>query len=202
MRNEILTIGLMLGLGSAHGHAQGTVNFVNSSATAVTNALTGARLTAGTTFLVGLYYMPDQAVAPTVEEMMANAIPLGATTIIQPAAGLFWGGTRVTPSTTPPLDYAWFQVRIWEAAFGTTFEQALNNFHSAGSQLPLFGASNIMRGQTGGFPDTGPGFPPPALNSYGLEPFQVGSIQAIPEPTSLGMACLGLGALFLFRRRS
>jgi hypothetical protein len=70
---------------------------------------------------------------PTREEMEANGIQLGASGIIQPAAGLYAAGTRTFPSSTS--SFAWLQVRAWESAFGTSYEQARDNPMLMGGRL-------------------------------------------------------------------
>src|SRR5678815_2035594 len=142
MKKPSLILILALGLIGSHGHGQGTVTFGNNSSTAMTNWLTMQRVVAGTTIRVTLYYMPDQPVAPTREEMEAMGVPLGANGVVQPAAGLFAAGTRTTPATTTPGGFAWFQVRAWEFAFGTSYEAVRDNFQPQGGRLGDLGTSN------------------------------------------------------------
>ena len=196
MNKAILRILLVSGLASFQAHAQGTVTFGNNSATALTNCMTLQRVVAGTTFLVGLYYLPDGP-EPTREEMELLGIRLGANAAIQPAAGLYAAGTRTTPATTPGGGFAWFQVRAWESAFGTTYDQAKNAGQING-HFSLLGTSNIIRVKTG---DPVNNIPPGALTAFGLQSFLVAQLECIPEPTSIAIAALGLGALLLFRRR-
>jgi hypothetical protein len=196
MKTSLLGITLIWGLVAPQARAQGTVTFGNNSATAITNCLTLQRVVAGTTFLLGLYYLPDGP-EPTREEMELLGIRLGANAAIQPAAGLYAAGTRTTPATTPGGGFAWFQVRGWESAFGTTYDQA-KNAGPINGRYSLLGTSNIIRVKTG---DPVNNIPPGALTAFGLQSFFMLQLECIPEPASFAIAALGLGALLLFRRR-
>jgi hypothetical protein len=175
--------------------AQGTVNFGNNNSTAITNTLTMMRVIAGTTFHVGLYYMPDQPVAPTTLDMDLRGFQIGAFGIIQPGPGLFAAGTRTTPATTPGGAFAWFQVRAWDSAFGSTYETAADNDSVIQGRVVRVGTSNIIRVKTG---DPLNNITPGALTAYGLQPFVV---EFIPEPGALALAALGLGMVLVLRRR-
>jgi hypothetical protein len=194
MRKMILTLAVMIGLPAIHAHAQGTVNFGNNSSTAITNPFTMMRVVAGTTFQVSLYYLPDGP-EPTTEAMLSQAIRIGANAPIAPAAGLYAGGTRTTPPTTPGAGFAWFQVRIWEAAFGSSYEAVVANCVPQNGRFGLAGTSNIIRVKTG---DPVNNIPPGSL--IGLQPFIIAEA-CVPEPSSIALAALGLGTLVLLRRR-
>ena len=43
-----------------------------------------------------------------------------------PRVLLRWNA-RGPPATTMPAGIAWFQVKVWEVAFGTSYEQAVSN---------------------------------------------------------------------------
>jgi hypothetical protein len=198
MKRVLLLLILVLGLAAQRGQAQGTVTFGNNSSSALTNGFTMQRLIAGTIFRVALYYMPDGP-EPTREQMLLLGVQIGASAPIAPAAGLYAAGTRTTPVTTPGAGFAWFQVRAWETAFGTSYEQALLNTMPQNGRLAATGRSNIIRVKTG---DPVNNIAPGALTAFGLQTFCVGSFECVPEPTSFAMAALGLGALILLRRKS
>src|SRR5687767_2104103 len=84
-------------------HAQGTINFQNSSAQAIRHYQTATNTTPGLV-LVGLYY----GVAGTSTE---GGLAWIATTNTTLSAGRFFGGTVTTPATTAPGAAAVFQVR-------------------------------------------------------------------------------------------
>jgi len=173
--------------------AQGTVNFANIGGGGVTNSLTGARAATGSTFVVQLYYLPDAGTPPATD---AAFMPLGAMTAFGPTPGLFSGGIRTAP-VTPPGAFAYFQVRSWETAFGTSFEEASAK-GAIGGRLALVGKSNIIRVDT-----SDPTLIPPEnaanLVAAGLQGFVL--VPVVPEPSVIGLGLLGAGALLMLRRR-
>lgn len=194
MKKTNLIVALALGLVSAQVYGQGTVTFGNNSASAITNAFTMQRVIAGTTFRVALYYLPDGP-EPSRDEMLLTGLSVGANAPIAPAAGLYAAGTRTTPVTTPGAGFAWFQVRCWETAFGTSYEAAVANAVPQNGRLAIAGTSNIIRVKTG---DPVNNIAPGALTAFGLQTFLV---TQVPEPTTIGLAAMGIGALLLLRRK-
>src|SRR5262249_17520801 len=95
--------------------AQGKVTFSNIGGAGVTNPLTGSPVARGTVFRAQLYYAPDG------ETNLMQFIPIGPSVGFF-TDGFFQGGTRTTPTTTAPGDFALFQARCWETAFGGSFE--------------------------------------------------------------------------------
>ena len=155
--------------------------FANSRSSGVTNFFTGEAVPVGSTFLAGLYYALDGI----LDENAFFQIGLPASFSFP---GLFNGGLTSTPSSTPPCGYAMFQVRVWESAFGLTFEEAITAPPQDG-RLALTGKSNLIRVHTECYV---PPFPPvPPIFEFGLEPIQV-----VPEPTALRLILLGLAALW------
>lgn len=174
-------------------YGQGTVLFQNAGASAVTNSLTSARVIAGTTFLVGIYFLPDSATPPTSADFNnATALFHGGFA----GAGIYSLGT-VTAPTTPSGGFGYFQVRAWESAFGSTYAEAFANSTPIGGRLALVGTSNILRIDTGD-PTTTPAGTPAALTASGIQGFFV---SPVPEPSVIGLGMLGIGALLLLRRR-
>jgi len=172
--------------------AQGTVNFANNNTAAlVTNSLTGARSVVGSTFVAQLYYYwPDLGAGVLPED--GQMIPLGAVASFGPVPGLYSGGTRTAP-VTPPGSFAYFQVRAWETAFGTSYEEALAH-QATGGRFALTGKSNIIRVDT-----SDPSLPPTSL--LGVGGLSGITLTIIPEPSVVGLGLLGAGALLLLRRR-
>ena len=175
--------------------AQGTVNFGNNLATAVSNWVTNAKLPAGNTFTAQLWYAPDIGSIPTPDEMQ----PLGATTGIRPIAGLITGGTRTTPNSTAPGGFAWFQIRIWETAYGLTWFEAITK--TLNGRLAIAGASNIIKVKTGDPAAIPPGLPG-SLTAAGLSFLCFGDpFLCIPEPSVISFCLLGMATCFALRRR-
>jgi hypothetical protein len=172
--------------------AQGTVNFQNASTSLATNGLSLTALPVGTAFRFALYFLPDQATTPTSADFDLNGVALGASAGVSPVAGRFSGGTRTAP--IPGSTAAWFQVRAWETAFGDTYETALHNTQASGGRLALIGTSNIMRVTTGN-PLGTPVVPAASLSLQGFV------LMPVPEPSTIGLGLLGLGALLALRRR-
>ena len=135
----------------------------------VSNAVTSARVPAGTDFKVALYSIPDRGHEPNYSEFDTDP----DRQILGPSVGfltpgLFSGGTRTNTAIAPGSD-AWFQVRCWETAFGSTFEEAVVSPARHGV-LPLLGGSIPIKVRTGdptAFPPTAPG----SLTAAGLRSF-------------------------------
>ena len=104
-------------------HAQGEVAFINIGAP-ITHLVTMMPVS-GTAFQASLYYLPDTGAMPTTADFDAAGIILLPDTTSFLPTGVFAAGTRITPNTTTPGGIAWFQVRAWEVAFGTSYEQAI-----------------------------------------------------------------------------
>jgi MYXO-CTERM domain-containing protein len=178
-------------------YGQGTVTFANGPTAQVTNQLTGARVPQGTAFRVALYYLPDSATAPTTADFDVNGIMLGANSGFNvPGGGQWNAGTRTAP-TSPAGGAGWFQVRAWEFAFGDTYQAALANPVPQGGRLALVGTSNIIKVNLGNPTTTPPGTAGSLVGS-GMQGFFVAPV---PEPTTIGLGLLGLGALLALRRR-
>lgn len=177
------------------GYSQGTVASANTASTLVTNVLTGVAAIAGTTFRVAIYYLPDQAAAPTTADFDARGLMLSPAVNMGPVAGRYSTGTRSTPSSTAGGGGAWFQIRSWETAFGADYAAAVNNPNAVGGRLALVGTSSIIRVATGD-PSATPAGTPGALSVPGFV------LVPVPEPSVIALGVLGIGALLMLRRRS
>jgi len=201
MKKTLLLLGLIM-LPVAL-FAQGTVQFNNSASTQLTTNSTSSPppghapdrvgLTTGAgQYTIGLYIAPQGTTDPLAFSLM------GPTTLSQ--SGLGNGRFNGNPL---PNNFAIsnntgqtiaFQVRAWSTFAGATYEAALGRTDLLTRYL---GASTI--GEV--TPATGL-TPTPAL--FGTAPGQVLGFQltpVIPEPSSIALGLLGLGAIALFRRR-
>jgi hypothetical protein len=179
-----LIVTLALGMACVSAFAQGTLIFGNANAqvnapiweTAIT---TGTKLS-GTAWIAQLWYGPAGA---TEGSLIAH--PTTATFSTTAAqAGYFFGGAR-TIDTIAGGAAAVVQVRVWNAAAGSTWAAA------QASPLGITGASGLFSINLTVPPTT------PA-NLVGLTSF---AVVPVPEPSSFALAGLGAAALLIFRRR-
>lgn len=165
--------------------AQGTVNF-NNSPGAVGG--TGAPVfdVDGTTRLEGTAYWAQLFAGPDGSSLAAYGDPLNFRT---GAGAGFFNTTGVDTSraigTVAPGAVATIEVRAWEAAGGTSYDQALAGGFKTGASAQFTVATG------------GAGVPPslPA-NLVGLTSFSL-----VPEPSTYALLALGAAALFLRRRK-
>jgi hypothetical protein len=171
-------------------NAQGIISMYNAGhdlRAAVSDSRTG-ELLAGRDWLGQLYY------SPTLDASEAVLVPVPGPT------AYFGAGTPFSPagyfdlsqdlirvlSDVPPDESVSVQLRVWNAAAGTTYEEA------ASSPIGVVGKSEVGRGGTG-FPGLAPG------TIRRLEPF---SVYPVPEPSALCMILTGiLGAAVLSHRK-
>jgi len=185
MKKILLTFaGVLLAIGV---QAQGTVNFANNAATAISNIVTGARVPAGNTFLAQLYYGTAGAVDDSSFISVATA-PATFTLAGQVLAGA--RSTSLVGGTTGS-----FQIRAWEASLGATWDVAFPAWQSGAAGV--LGKSGIIQVKTADPSSVPPGTPTSLITGTGLTGFY---LTPVPEPTVIALGALGLAAL-LYRRR-
>jgi hypothetical protein len=187
--NKLLLLSAAI-FASINMYGQGTVNFGNNAGSAVTNKVTGAKIINGNTFTAQLWYAADTGAVPTADQM----IPIAGTTGISPIPGLITGGTKVVPNT-PVGTAAYFQIRIWETAYGTTWAEASTK--TLNGRGAIAGQSDILKVTTGN-PDAVPPGLPGSLTAAGLKAF---TVDIVPEPSIIGLGLLGAGSFLFLRRR-
>lgn len=167
--------------------AQGTVFFANDGGSLVRDGRTGDPIPTGSSFLAALDHADDGVFDEFRYVQVGQAVQFG------PLPGIFAGGDRTVP-TPVPGGWGMFQVRVWEASFGATYEESLTAPPREG-RFAQVGKSNIIRVDTG---DAGPGVPPPApkLTQWGLTGF---AVTPVPEPSSLLLVGLGVVLLAVAR---
>jgi len=170
----------VLTLTAAFVHAQGTVSFVNSTTTKV-NYDTGTGSTAPVPtgnpgiYTAGLFWGAQGT-------PQAGLAQIATTTTWAPFSGVFSGGTVSFPvagGTKVSL-----QVRAWKTA------DPLNIGYGPVQLITL--------GNAGSPPSPAASLTAPTTS--GDSPF-AGFVVPVPEPSSIALGLLGLGAVALFRRK-
>jgi len=174
-------------LAGVTAYGQGTVNFANFGSggggnvnSPVTNAMVSPSVRAdGPAFMAQLYVGPQGTAAALLTTNGVSGTPQPFQTGAQ--AGYFLGSSRtisgVAGGTTLTM-----QVRAWATAAGSSWETAINGRGSS-NPIDITLASGIAT--------------PP--NLVGLQSFSITGV--VPEPSSIALGLLGLGAIALFRRR-
>jgi len=175
----------------AQGTGRGVVNFSNLGRTAedrvyVNNdgSLSGT-MAAGTAYSVALYAGAAGASEATLLQM-GNA----ATFLSSTAAGTFGGGNRTITGLDADGGIATIQVRAWETADGATWELAFANPNGNVGKSAVFTIDTEPVGSTTPAPTVGlqPGF-----GGFAITP--------VPEPSTIALGLVGVGALLMLRRR-
>ena len=185
---------LVLLAGTAGAFAQGTVFFNNNNLPEPPNRLVyaypfdgtpllGSAFTAPATFVAQLYWSTDGGNSFTAHTTApARFRPPG----VNPP-GTWVGGNRTLPPGVGGVGVTiQLQVRMWDSAGGTlTYDQAV--------------AQGRVYGPSAPFNYTQLASTPPAAADTWMVNFTGFSL--IPEPSVIGLAIVGAGALFLLRRR-
>ena len=179
----------VLAMASLTGYCQGNLNFANAGAgvnapitnrtasTGVQAPALGARA-AGVAFLAQLYIGPALTAESLLTTNGVSGSPQAFSTGGQ--AGYFTGGQRIISGFGGGSTIT-AQVRAWNSAF-PSWEAAPVTERGQSNPVQVI----LAEGAT------------PTPNMIGLQGFDVGGI---PEPSSIALGLLGLGAIALFRRR-
>jgi hypothetical protein len=175
--------------------AQGTLTFGNNIATRATNSAGAGFPPAGSTAYAAGLYWGSAGTAEGSLQLLPAANGGVTTTWNANSAGLYSGGLATFP--VPGGTQIALQVRVWNAGFAS-YEAALTGGGS------LFGKGTVQRITLGNVPGIPAPTPPADMTAPGgptdtaLTRFL---IAPIPEPSSIALGLLGLGAIVLFRRR-
>jgi len=189
MKKLILTASLMVVAIAAFGQGQLVMNngstsrlWADRNNDGTTNGPADTLLPAGLNSQVAVYGLTGTGVGEGSLVLQSTAI----TNLFAP--GTFAGGTRTIGIPAGP---ATVQIRAWTGAF-PSYEAAL--IAAAG------GDPSVLTGRSNPFNITLtlPPTPPNTIIAAGLAPFVV---SPVPEPSSIALGLLGLGAIVLFRRR-
>jgi hypothetical protein len=199
---KLLLLATLLGI-TASAFAQGNVSFRNNASTSYyiyTNSATGSldgqdpntRLMSGSNaYRIGLY------ASPTTGGAAGSLTLVGMTTNSAALAGRFLGPSPfVLPAGYAAGTPITFQIRAWSFAGGLSYEEAL--------LAALVNPLNIAFGVSALGTVTPSANSAPVAVLFGTEAglltqgFQIGPV---PEPSSIALGLLGLGAMGLFRRK-
>lgn len=173
-------------------YAQGTLNFANGAAGV--NAPVWSYGTTSSTGIAGNAYFADLFYgAAGINDPQSSALTaLGANVAFGTGAsqGFFFGGTRTVTGFAPGTAIT-VQVRVWQAAAGSSYAAALGNPAGFTGSVGHFGYSQPIQLTLGGGTIPNP-------NMTGLQSF---NLQLVPEPSTFVLAGLGIASLLLFRRR-
>ena len=181
--------------------AQGTLNFQNAIASRTTNAAgTGAFPPAGSTAWAAGLYWGTPGTAESSLQLLPAASGGVTTTWNANSAGIYQGGLATFP--VPGGTQIALQVRVWNAGPAS--------YEAAQAANPgIGGKGNIQLLTLGNAPGTPLPTPPADMTApaghdgttdTALTRFGVSSV-VVPEPSSIALGLLGLGAIVLFRRR-
>lgn len=185
----------------ASSFGQGTVIFNNNASTSynlTTNNATGTApgvMSGANRYRVGLY----AAVGTGVAEGSLQLVGLASNAIV---AGKFNGGSGfILPSGFAVSAPITFQLRAWTLGAGTSYEEAQNTALSGNPLDVALGRSPLGTTTPGGDTPSGP-VPAGALFGTAAGLLTSGFVVApVPEPSTIALGLLGLGAIALFRRR-
>lgn len=178
----LLAISSLVAIGA---HAQGTLNFatLGGGGGGLVQALTrdgtaGNALATGAAYAAMLYCGPASALPSELSTNGVSGAP--APFNVGGQAGYFTGGARIITGFAPGATVT-LQIRAWATASGNSWEAASIKGESVAFQFVL---------------GSGPPATPPNLT-----PLHGTAITLVPEPSSIALGLLGLGALALIRRR-
>jgi hypothetical protein len=192
MKKTLIACAVLLSAITA-SFAQGTVNFANTSTTLITtNTPTGSGNMAGLNqYRIGLYV----GALGTAESSLSLA-GYGTNSPIAGRMNANGAGSFTLPSPGYPTSVQIaFQVRGWSLGSGTSYEEAF----AAGA---LTGTSALgVTTPGGGLVLPGLIFGDGSTDANGNRTVGGFAMTVVPEPSSIALGLLGLGAIALFRRR-
>jgi hypothetical protein len=178
-----------LTLVSVGAYAQGTVNFATLAGgaggvvqAAGTNGTGSGVLASGSAFMAQLYVGPAGSLAATLTTNGVSGTASFFNTGAQ--AGYVTGGARTITGFNGGETIS-AQVRAWAVASGSSWETATTRSPLTTTVVQVVLASGINT--------------PP--NMVGLTGYNIDPTVIVPEPSSIALGLLGLGAIALFRRR-
>jgi hypothetical protein len=177
-------------------YGQGTVNFSNIGIGAPV-LCDGTLAAAGTALSVALYFAPYlDSIEIRPDDSIMTQVGASAHLIVP---GIYNAGIRQA-DISPPGYFAWFQVRVWETAFGSTYEQASNYFDPVSNRSAILGKSSIIKVDTGDPTTLPPGTPASLRSISGINAYMNPEDGCVPEPSAVALGLLGVAILWLLRK--
>ena len=199
MRTALLL--LLFGWSVAESVAQGKVQFSTYSFAPVTNLITGQLVPTGTDWWAQLYYgrydVPDDRLLISATNAPVHLTITGFVHINVTAY-------YTDPAVIPGGAWGTFQVRVWEAVLGNSWDVAFANWQSDDPMYSgkALGKSNLALITTCDANAVPPCNPARLNQTYGGQiPIQAFNVGPIPEPTMLALGLMGILALRCYRRR-
>jgi len=172
MKKTLMILAALVSASAAY--AQGTVTFFSSNPIFLPTPPNPASTGVGAGYTAGLFLASD----------LNNPLPGGTTTFLTGGGEGYLNAVEATvPGFATGSSTAQFKVRVWET--GKTYATSGINGES-----PTFGTGSLG-GPVAGSP---PALPPDAN-------FPTFSLVVVPEPSTIALGVLGLGALGMMRRR-
>ena len=210
MKKLLLSLTLVAAVASAYG--QGSINFSGSIGNKLSvqntdgTGLAQVGMTAGL-MNYGVFYAAG-ATQPATLPFFAGLLGVNSTTatgmIANPSDGKsLMANVPLGAGTSPGQTDIWLQIGAWSGSYGTDWAAAQTAFQ-AGTAGVAFGLSGIVNINALGNPTiSGVGIWEGAggLNAKLINAFVIPVAVAVPEPTSMALAGLGLASLLIFRRR-
>jgi len=188
MKKLLLTLALVASTTLVHG--QGSIAFLNPPTVVFKNEGTTVSVPTdiNSTLNYGIFIGPSAA---SLSDQAAGPLAVGSPT----AAGRMAGVPAVyLLNGTDPGQIVFARVRAWDNAFGS-------DWRTASTQGRFYGETDIRQLEALG-PASGPGTVIwQGATGVSENRFYAMQIHAVPEPSLIALAVLGLGSLLLFRRR-
>jgi len=190
MKKLIPLMVLLVGVSGAM--AQGTVNFRNNQTdfpTGIDRDIYAADMVTpltGTNFQARLVFGSDPAsLQPATYTTPAR---FRAVTTGNSLAGTWSGDTRTLPGYAPGSTVM-LQVQVWDSTGGRTWDEV----HNANGAAGAFGQSAVFS------------YTVPPAGTLNPQPYYLDNLRSfsiiVPEPSVIGLGLIGVGALFMLRRR-
>lgn len=189
-----LIVSLLMVGGVSVALAQGTVGFSTFNAanpllgrTFLVDGVTGA----GSAYVGQLYWSSSLAGTYTA---IGAPVAFDNTQL-----GYIFGPQVTVPAPDGiPGTALFFTMRVWNSAAGADWNTAVGAVPGQNPLLTQYGISGGKSRSLGGLdPDGGPPFTPGTYNNFANF-----SLTAVPEPSVIALAGLGLASLVVFRRRN